>query len=88
MSLYWKKMSRWAALAGMVTGAVTVIVWISVPALKGLMYEMIPAFALSVVAIIVVSVLTGHSRPMVRDGYDAFEREHDEALKPEPSSKS
>ena len=88
MSLYWKKMSRWAALAGMVTGAVTVIVWISVPALKGLMYEMIPAFALSVVAIIVFSVLTGHSRPMVRDGYDAFEREHDEALKPEPSPKS
>jgi sodium/proline symporter len=27
LSLYWKRMNRWGALAGMIAGAVTVIIW-------------------------------------------------------------
>ena len=85
MSLYWKKMSRWAALAGMLTGALTVVGWIYIPNLKasmGGLYEMVPGFILSLLAIIVVSVLTGHARPVVRAGFDDFEEKHDAALKP------
>lgn len=84
MSLYWKQMSRWAALAGMLTGALTVVGWIYIPNLKdsmGGLYEMVPGFILSLLAIIVVSVLTGHSRPVVREGFDDFEEKHDAALK-------
>ena len=58
LSLYWKRMNVWGALAGIIVGAVTVIIWISNEALKGLMYEMIPGFILSFAAIIVVSLLT------------------------------
>ena len=46
LSLYWKRMNVWGALAGIVVGAVTVIIWISNEALKGFMYEMIPGFYL------------------------------------------
>ncbi len=77
-------MSRWAALAGMLTGALTVVGWIYIPNLKasmGGLYEMVPGFVLSLLAIIVVSVLTGHSRPVVREGFGDFEQQHDEALK-------
>ena len=58
LSLYWRKMTKWGALAGIVTGALTVLVWLNVPALKDWMYEMIPGFFLSLIAVIAVSLLT------------------------------
>ncbi|MDF1512054.1 sodium:proline symporter, partial [Robertmurraya sp. DFI.2.37] len=42
-SLYWRRMTRWGALAGMVVGAATVIIWANVGLSKTL-YEMIPGF--------------------------------------------
>ncbi len=55
LSLRWKRTSRAGVLAGMVTGTVTVILWYNVPALKGLLYEMIPGFLISLLATIVFS---------------------------------
>ncbi|KMT22268.1 sodium/proline symporter PutP [Clostridium cylindrosporum] len=57
LSLYWKKMTKWGALAGMVTGGATVILWIVTGLSKGL-YEMIPGFILSLLAVLIVSLLT------------------------------
>ncbi|GGN94248.1 sodium/proline symporter PutP [Saccharibacillus kuerlensis] len=59
LSLYWKSMNRWGALAGMTAGAITVIIWSNVPALKSMLYEIVPGFAISLIAIVVVSLLTG-----------------------------
>jgi len=59
LSLYWKRMNRWGALAGMVAGALTVIVWANIPALKETLYEIVPGFAVNLVAIVAVSLLTG-----------------------------
>jgi len=58
LSLYWKKMNRWGALAGMAAGAITVIVWANVPVLKDTLYEIVPGFAANLIAIFVVSLLT------------------------------
>lgn len=58
LSLYWKRMNKWGALAGMVLGAVTVVVWTKIPGLSDLLYEMIPGFLISLVGIVVVSLLT------------------------------
>ena len=58
LSLYWKRMNRWGALAGMLAGAITVIIWTSIPVLKDTLYEMIPGFAANLLAIYVVSLLT------------------------------
>ncbi|MDI5789167.1 hypothetical protein PO124_14260 [Bacillus licheniformis] len=52
-------MNQWGALAGMITGAVTVLIWI----LTGLqektgIYEMIPGFFLSLIVVYAVSMIT------------------------------
>ncbi|KSU85536.1 solute:Na+ symporter, SSS family [Fictibacillus enclensis] len=58
LSLYWKRMTKWGALAGMIVGAVAVITWVQFPGLKEQAYEMIPGFFLSLIAVVVVSLLT------------------------------
>ncbi len=55
LSLLWPRMTRNGALAGMLVGAVTVIVWRN-GAWLGL-YEMVPGFVLAGVAIVLVSLL-------------------------------
>lgn len=55
LSLLWPRMTRNGALAGMLIGALTVIVWRN-GAWFGL-YEMVPGFLLSAVAIILFSLL-------------------------------
>lgn len=61
LSLWWKRTTKPGVVAGMVTGTVVVIVWYFVPALKGSLYEMIPGFFSSLLAVMVVSLLTGKS---------------------------
>ncbi|WP_433585565.1 sodium/proline symporter PutP [Microbacterium hydrocarbonoxydans] len=55
LSLFWRKLTNWGALAGMFVGAATVFVW---KALNTGLYELLPAFVLAFVAAIVVSLLT------------------------------
>lgn len=57
LSLYWKRISKWGALAGMITGAITVIIWEQIKEFDAV-YEIIPGFIACVIAIIVVSYLT------------------------------
>ena len=57
LSLYWEKSSKAGVLAGFITGTVTVVVWYNVPILKGLIYEMIPGFLVSLVACVAFSLL-------------------------------
>ncbi|MFL0249795.1 sodium/proline symporter PutP [Clostridium neuense] len=61
ISLYWKRMTKWGALSGMIVGGLTVIIWI-VSGLSAYLYEMIPGFSLSLISIIVVSNLTQKSK--------------------------
>lgn len=59
-SLFWGRMTRAGALAGMVVGAVTVIAWklVAVEIYHSGWYEMIPGFAAACAAIVLVSLLT------------------------------
>ena len=65
LSLFWPGMTRAGALAGMITGAVTVLIWIYAPftingqAPDELIYEIVPGFALSTLAIVLVSRFGG-----------------------------
>ncbi|MEG0195603.1 MAG: sodium/proline symporter PutP [Acinetobacter sp.] len=56
LSLFWKRMTLNGAIAGIIVGAVTVIVWKNTMASTGL-YEIIPGFIFSFISIIVVSLL-------------------------------
>ena len=73
LSLYWKRMTKWGALAGMIVGAVTVVIWISNKALSDFMYEMIPGFFLSLIAVIVVSLLTTNPKKDVQETFVEME---------------
>jgi sodium/proline symporter len=64
LSLYWRTMNRAGALAGVVVGGLTTIVW---PMFRGDaplfdLYELVPGFVLSFLAIVIVSRLTGGAR--------------------------
>jgi sodium/proline symporter len=57
-SLYWKRTTRQGIVAGMITGTLVIVLWkIFLKDLTGL-YELIPAFFLSALALVIVSLLT------------------------------
>lgn len=58
LSLYWRRVTRAGAYAGIAGGAATVLVWHYVPVLKNALYELVPAFFVSLAAVYVVSRLT------------------------------
>ena len=75
LSLYWRKLTTWGALSGMVVGAATVFIWDAIekantvdgviaPGLELFsLYEIVPGFALNLLVAIVVSRLTfAHSQ--------------------------
>ncbi|NLH01022.1 MAG: sodium/proline symporter PutP [Clostridiales bacterium] len=60
-SLFWKRTTRAGAIAGMVTGGAMVFIWNMVISKLGgvfAIYELFPAFVLSCIAIVIVSLLT------------------------------
>ena len=81
-SLYWKKMNRNGALAGMITGAVTVLVWIYAPitidgqSLSSLMYEIVPGFIACSIAIYLVSTFTADVEEEVLATFDEMLTHH------------
>ncbi|WP_219662490.1 sodium/proline symporter PutP [Brevibacillus formosus] len=74
LSLYWKRMNKWGALAGMVAGALTVIIWTRFDVLKDSLYEMVPGFAISLLAIVVVSHLTSKPSNEVTAQFDEYQK--------------
>ena len=59
ISLFWKRMTRNGALAGILVGGVTVVVWKQLTGGWFDLYEIIPGFAFSSIAIVAVSLLDG-----------------------------
>lgn len=57
LSFLWKKATSEGAIAGAVVGFLTVVIWRNVPALKGMVYELVPGFILALVVNYVVSLI-------------------------------
>ncbi|MGA0799208.1 MAG: sodium:proline symporter, partial [Steroidobacteraceae bacterium] len=57
-------MTRAGAFAGILVGGATVVLWKQLVSLGGIfeLYELVPGFVLSTVAIVVISRLTGARR--------------------------
>ncbi|WP_199507073.1 MULTISPECIES: sodium/proline symporter PutP [unclassified Psychrobacter] len=79
-SLTWRRMNRNGAVAGMVVGALTVIVWIyggftlaDGTALNSWLFAIVPGFVLSTIAIFAVSIMTGGPRAEVEQQYAEME---------------
>ncbi|BBG01336.1 MULTISPECIES: sodium/proline symporter PutP [Pseudonocardia] len=75
LCLFWRKLTNWGALAGMVGGAVTVFVWDTYgPPIAGVeLYEIVPGFLVNLLLAVVVSTLTYTPNAEI-------EREFDEAV--------
>ena len=79
LSLYWKRMNLQGAISGMVVGAATVLFWIYAPitidgqALSAIIYEIVPGFILSTIAIVVVSLTTAEPKKEITDLFDEVE---------------
>lgn len=73
LSLFWKRINRAGAIAGMVSGAVMVFVWnLLIKPLGGFfgIYELLPAFIISCVMIIVVSLLTKEPDAQLKQDFE------------------
>ncbi|MHC5109100.1 MAG: sodium/proline symporter [Planctomycetota bacterium] len=55
-ALFWRRTSRWGVFAGLLSGTLVTIVWKSLPQLPG--YELVPAFLISLVVVVLVSLVT------------------------------
>lgn len=72
-SLFWKRTTQAGAVAGMVTGGVMVFLWnLALKPLGGVfgIYELFPAFVLSCLAILVVSLLTPAPSAQIQQEFD------------------
>ena len=58
LSLLWRRTTGWGVLAGMIVGVVTAIAWKQFPALHRQLYNLVPAFALSALTVVVFSLLS------------------------------
>ncbi|MGD2070352.1 MAG: sodium/proline symporter [Gemmatimonadota bacterium] len=74
LAIYWRGTTRAGVMAGLVTGTVVTVVWYVTPALKGALYELIPAFLLSLLATWLVSRRTSLP-PDVPAAFRLMERE-------------
>ncbi len=73
LSLAWKGMTRNGALAGMLVGAITVIVWKQFGWLG--LYEIVPGFVLATLAIVLVSRFDATPSRAMQDRFDAVRDE-------------
>ena len=72
-SLFWKRTTWKGAVAGMVSGAVMVFVWKNlISPLGGLfgIYELLPAFLVSLVVIVVVSLLDKEPSAEIQEAFE------------------
>ena len=78
LSLFWKRMTLNGALAGMVVGALIVILWKNLWADTGI-YEIIPGFVCSWIAIVVVSLLGKAPSHEVTDRFEQADQQYKES---------
>ncbi len=72
LSLYWKRMNRNGALAGIAVGGLTVVVWKSMSGGLFELYEILPGFISATLAAIGVSRLSGQPPQAVQQQFDRF----------------
>ncbi len=75
LSLYWERMNRNGALAGILVGGITIVVWKQLSGGWFDVYEIVPGIIFSTVAIIAVSMMTGEPEDAVKAQHAKFEKQ-------------
>ncbi|MGM0417744.1 MAG: sodium/proline symporter PutP [Thermodesulfobacteriota bacterium] len=71
LSLFWKKMTANGAFAGIVTGAVTVIVWKNIHGGIFDVYEILPGFIFCTIAVLIFSLIGRKASSEMSDTFDS-----------------
>jgi len=80
LSLHWRGLTRNGALVGMLTGTLTVLLWLYLPVtiggqtLSGIVYEIVPGFLFALVTAIVVSKLDRPPSSVTLETFNEVER--------------
>src|SRR5574342_10158 len=69
LSLFWRKMTNWGAILGMIAGTLTVIIW-SKLGLSDVMYEIVPGFIANLLVSYVISLVTYRPNPEIEREFD------------------
>jgi sodium/proline symporter len=72
-SLFWRKMTALSAIAGMIVGAVTVIIWSNLSGGLFDLYEIAPGFLLASLTIVAFSLLRPETSPQVAASFEEVE---------------
>ena len=83
LSLFWKRMTSSGAMAGMLTGAITVFAWkacLPQESEWAQVYEMIPGFVFAAIAIIIVSLLSAKPDEAITDTFEKAQKAYHDAL--------
>ncbi|SFR49037.1 sodium/proline symporter [Marinobacter daqiaonensis] len=70
LSLFWKRMNKAGAIAGIVVGGVTVVIWGNLSGGILDVYEIIPGFILATIAVVIASLATPEPAKDIQDGFD------------------
>ena len=73
-SLFWRSMTAASAIAGMIVGAVTVVVWSNLTGGLFDLYEIVPGFVLASVAIVIVTMLKPASDAQALNTFEEVEQ--------------
>ncbi len=73
LSLFWRRMTRNGAVAGLLAGGITVIVWKNLSGGIFDLYEIVPGFVLGVIAIVVFSLLDREPAEEITAVFDRVE---------------
>ena len=71
LSLYWKKLTNWGAIVGLIGGTITVFIWGNIESLHTTMYEIVPGFIVNIVLAVVVSLLTYQPNAEIEEEFEA-----------------
>lgn len=73
-ALYWRRMNSFGALAGILSGGITVVLWKQWQGGWFDLYEIVPGVVIATIMIIVVSLLTPEPNERVLQRYDEMKR--------------
>lgn len=77
--LFWKRTNKWGALAGMLSGGATIFIWKFVIRVQFAdtvlnIYELLPAFIVACIFIVVVSLVTPKPEKAVEDTFEEMKK--------------
>ncbi|MEB2300071.1 sodium/proline symporter PutP [Lysinibacillus xylanilyticus] len=73
LSLYWRKLTNYGALSGMVAGAATAFIWGKIKFLADTLYEIVPGFVVCLIVAVIVSILTYRPNKDIEDEFNRTE---------------